>query len=168
LGFEITDVLSKHCLAVISVDFTRDLEKRMEEIQNGKEKMKRVIYRAVYQLKPALAELKLREKEIGKELREAVKKARMQQCIVGNCPVCRTGRLIILYSRRTGKRFIGCTNYFQGICKTSFPLPQRGTLKPMRKNCNGCGWPLVQVRARGKRTWRLCFNPDCPSKERRN
>jgi DNA topoisomerase-1 len=168
LGFEITNVLSKHCPAVISVDFTRDLERRMEEIQNGKEKMKRVIDRAVYQLKPALAELKLREEEIGEELSEAVKKARMQQRIVGNCPVCRTGRLIILHSRRTGKRFIGCTNYFQGICKTSFPLPQRGTVKPMRKNCNGCGWPLIQVRARGKRPWRLCFNPDCPSKERKN
>ena len=168
LGFEITNVLSKHCPTVISVDFTRDLEKRMEEIQNGKEKMERVIDRAVYQLKPALAELKLREEEIGKELSEAVKKARMQQRIVGNCPVCRTGRLIILYSRRTGKRFLGCTNYFEGICKTSFPLPQRGTLKPMRKNCNGCGWPLIQVRARGKRPWRLCFNPDCPSKERKN
>lgn len=168
LGFEITSVLGEHCPAVISVDFTRDLEKQMEEIQNGKEKMERVIDRAVSQLKPALTELKLREEEIGKELSEAVKKARMQQRIVGNCPVCRTGRLIILYSRRTGKRFLGCTNYFEGICKTSFPLPQRGTLKPMRRSCNGCGWPLIQVSARGKRPWRLCFNPNCPSKERKN
>jgi len=168
LGFEITSILSKHCPAVVSVDFTRNLEKQMEEIQHGKRKMEQVVDRAVSQLKPALIELKLREEEIGKELGEAVKKARMQQRIVGNCPACRTGRLIILYSRRTGKRFIGCTNYFEGICKTSFPLPQRGTLKPIRRNCNGCGWPLIQVRARGKRPWRLCFNPDCPSKERKN
>ncbi|MFQ6095803.1 MAG: DNA topoisomerase I, partial [Candidatus Bathyarchaeia archaeon] len=168
LGFDIVNVLNKYCPEIISVDFTRDLEKQMDEIQNGNEKMERVIERAVSQIKPVLDELKLREEEIGKALSEAIKKARMQQRIVGNCPVCKTGRLMILHSRRTRKRFIGCTNYFKGICKTSFPLPQRGTLKPMRKNCSRCEWPLIEVRTKGKRPWRLCFNPDCPSKERKN
>ena len=168
LGFDMINVLSKYCPEIISVDFTRDLEKRMEEIQNGNERMERVLDRTVNQLKPVLDELKLQEGEIGKELSQAIRKARMQQRIVGSCPVCKTGSLMILHSRRTGKRFIGCTNYFKGICKTSFPLPQRGTLKTMRRNCSACGWPVIHVRMRGKRPWRLCFNPDCPSKERKN
>jgi len=168
LGFDITNVLNKYCPTIISVDFTRDLEKQMEEIQNGNEKMEQVVNRAISQLKPVLEELKKREKEIGQALSEAIRKSRIQQRIVGNCPVCKTGKLMILYSRRTGKRFIGCTNFFNGICKTSFPLPQRGTLKPIHKDCKACGWPLIQVRVKGKRPWRLCFNPDCPSKEGKN
>ncbi len=165
LGFDVVGILGKCCPEIISVSFTRDLENRMEDIQNGNERMEYVIDRAVNQLKPILEELKKREEEIGQELSEAVKKARMEERVVGGCPVCETGKLIIIYSRRTGKRFLGCTNFFKGICKTSFPLPQKGTLKSSRRNCGVCGWPTIQVKLVGKRPWTLCFNPRCPSKE---
>jgi len=165
LGFDVVDVLGKYCPEIISVSFTRDLERRMEEIQNGNEKMENVIDRAVNQLRPILEELKRREEEIGQALSEAMKKARMQERIVGSCPVCESGKLMILCSRRTGKRFLGCTNFFNGVCKTSFPLPQNGTLKPSHRNCRGCGWSTIQVKIKGKRPWILCFNPKCPLKE---
>ena len=122
---------------------------------------------AVKILKPILEEIKSKEKIIGEALNEAVKKARIEERIIGKCPVCGTGQLMILYSRRTRKRFIGCTNYFKGKCETSFPLPQRGTLKPTGKKCKECGWPTIQVRIKGRRPWNLCFNPQCPTKERR-
>ncbi len=165
LGFDVVDVLGKYCPEIISVSFTRDLERRMEEIQNGNEKMENVIDRAVNQLRPILEELKRREEEIGQALSEAVKKARMQERIVGSCPVCESGKLMILYSRRTGKRFLGCTNFFNSVCKASFPLPQNGTLKPSHRNCRGCGWSTIQVKIKAKRPWILCFNPKCPLKE---
>ena len=167
LGFDIVEVLRKHCPRVISVKFTRELEEKMEQVQAGREKRQNVLVEAVDRLKPMLEELKEKEKTLGEALSKAVKKARMEERIVGECPTCGTGKLIILYSRKTGKRFIGCTNYFNGLCTTSFPLPQKGTVRSLRSECKGCGWPLVEVRTKGRRPWRLCFNPDCPRKEER-
>jgi len=167
LGFDIVEVLRKHCPRVISVKFTRELEEKMEQVQGGREKRENVLVEAVDRLKPMLEELKEKEKTLGEALSKAVKKARMEERIVGKCPTCGTGKLIILYSRKTGKRFIGCTNYFNGLCTTSFPLPQKGTVRSLRSECKGCGWPLVEVRTKGRRPWRLCFNPDCPRKEER-
>ena len=165
LGFGVTDVLDRYCPEIISVSFTRELEQNMEEIQNGNEKMENVLDKAVNRLKPLLTELKKHQEPLGEELSEAVRKARMQQRIVGDCPVCGTGKLVILHSRRTGKRFLGCTNYFKGVCRTSFPLPQKGTVKPARRSCRSCSYPMIQFRMKGKRPWTFCIKPDCPSKE---
>ncbi|UCC33274.1 MAG: DNA topoisomerase I [Candidatus Bathyarchaeota archaeon] len=167
LGFDIVEILRKHCPRVISVRFTRELEEKMEQVQTGSESREDALVDAVDQLKPMLEALKKREVALGEALSEAVKKARMEERIVGNCSSCGTGKLIILYSRKTGKRFIGCTNYFEGTCETSFPLPQKGTVKSLRIECTACGWPIVAVRIKDRRPWRLCFNPDCPRKEER-
>jgi len=167
LGFDVTEVLNEYCPNVVSVELTKDLEEKMENIQNNREKRENVLLEAVDILKPALRELKEREETIGEVLSDAIKRAKMQERIVGRCPQCGTGNLMILFSRKTGKRFIGCTNYFKGLCKNSFPLPQGGTLKPMQKGCNACEWPLIEVHTRGRRPWRFCFNPNCPSREAR-
>jgi len=167
LGFDVIEVLRKHAPSVISVKLTRNLEEKMDRIQNNSEKRENIILEAVERLKPVLTELKQREAIIGEALSNAIKRARMQERVIGECPNCHTGKLMILYSRRTKKRFIGCTNYFKNACKTSFPLPQRGTTKPTGKFCKGCSWPLLFVHIRGKRPWNLCFNPNCPKKEER-
>jgi len=167
LGFDIADILSKHCPTVTSVKFTRELEEKMERILTNSEERENVLVEAVNQLKPVLEELKQKEQNIGQVLSTAIKRARIQERIIGNCPSCKTGKLMILYSRKTRKRFIGCTNYFKDLCTTSFPLPQRGTVKPAQKNCRACEWPLLFVRLKGKRPWMLCFNPNCPLKEER-
>lgn len=167
LGFDVIEVLRKHALGVISVKLTRDLEEKMDRIQNHSEKRENILLEAVERLKPVLTEIKQREEIIGEALSNAIKRARMQERVIGECPNCHTGKLMILFSRRTKKRFIGCTNYFKNACKTSFPLPQRGTTKPTGKFCKGCGWPLLFVHIRGKRPWNLCFNPNCPKKEER-
>jgi len=167
LGFDVVETLRKYCPAVMSVKLTRELEEKMEKIQENGEKRESVLVEAVELLRPILENLKEKEEIIGKALSEAIRKARIEERIVGDCPHCGTGRLMILYSRKTGKRFIGCTNYFKNLCKTSFPLPQRGTLKPTGRNCRACGWPTIQVKMKGRRPWTLCFNPECPLKEER-
>lgn len=167
LGFEVLEVLENHCPTVVSIKLTKELEERMDKIQTNSEKREDVLVDAVEILKPVIEELKEKEETIGEQLSKAVKRARLEERIVGACPVCGTGQLMILYSRKTGKRFIGCTNYFKGLCKTSFPLPQRGSVRPLGTNCRRCGWPTVQVRIKGKRPWNLCFNPECPLKEER-
>jgi len=167
LGFDVTEILGNYCPSVIAVGLTRELEERMEQIQSNSEKRESVLVEAVDRLKPILEEFKEKEQAIGEALSNAIKRARMQERIIGECPNCGIGKLLILYSRKTGKRFIGCTSFFKGICKTSFPLPQRGTVKPARRNCRACEWPLLEVRIKGKRPWVLCFNPLCPLKEER-
>jgi len=167
LGFDVVELLEKYCPPVVSVELTRELEEKMEQIQLGKQKREAIIVEAVELLKPTLERLKEKEETIGEVLSKAIKKARIEERMVGDCPNCGTGKLMILYSRRTGKRFIGCTNYFKGKCTTSFPLPQRGTLKPLGKPCRACGWPTIQVRMKGRRPWTLCFNPECPLIEER-
>jgi len=165
LGFKVFEILQKYCPTIISVDLTRNLEERMDRIQLHMESRESVILDAIEILKPVVEELKKRETIIGEQLSHAVKKSRLEERIVGSCPVCGKGSLMILYSKRTGKRFIGCTEFFKGSCKASFPLPQKGNVIPSEKACPECGWPMVQVKIKGKRPWTLCFNTDCPSKE---
>ena len=168
LGFDVAGVLEGYCPTVVSVKLTRHLEEKMVQIQNNMETSERVLIDAVDQLRSMLEKLKENEKEVGEVLSNAIKKARMQERIVGKCNDCGSGNLMILYSRKTRKRFIGCTNYFEGLCKTSFSLPQKGTVKPVRKNCTVCGWPIVQIRMKGRRPWMLCFNSCCPLKEEKS
>jgi len=167
LGFEVLDVLKKYCPTVVSIKLTKELEEKMNKIQINGEKRENVLLDAVEILKPVAEELKEKERIIGEQLSNAIKKAKLEERTIGLCPICNIGKLIVLYSRRTGKRFVGCTNYFKGLCKASFPLPQKGTVRPLGKNCRGCGWPTVQVRIQGRRPWILCFNPKCPLKEER-
>jgi DNA topoisomerase-1 len=167
LGFDIIEILRRYAPKVTAAKLTQELESKMEQIQKSRETRENVLAEVVEQLKPQLEQFKKNEESIGEVLSEAIKRARTQERIVGKCPNCGTGNLTIIYSRKTRKRFIGCTNYFKGLCKTSFPLPQRGTVKPEGKNCKGCGWPQMLVWNRGRRPWRLCFNPSCPLKEKR-
>lgn len=164
LGFEVLEVLQKNCPAIVSVEFTRSLEEKMDKIQANLEKREKVILDAVEILKPVVEKLKTEEASIGEQLSCAIRKARVEERIIGACPVCGNGLLMILYSKKTGKRFIGCTNFFKELCRASFPLPQKGSIAPSGKACRECGWPTVQVKMRGKRPWTLCFNANCPSK----
>jgi DNA topoisomerase-1 len=167
LGFNVVEILGRYAPILISGKLTQDLECKMEQIQNNRETRENVLLEVVEQLKSQLEQFKENENSIGEILSETIKRARTQQQIVGKCPNCGTGNLAIIYSQKTQKRFIGCTNYFKGICKTSFPLPQRGTVKPLGNECKGCGWSQILVWNRGRRPWRLCFNPHCPLKKKR-
>ena len=161
LGFEVIDVLRKYCPDVVSLELTRKLEERMNKIQQGKETRRQVLHDTIEILKPVIERLKEEEHSIGVRLSQALMKTRLEDRVVSICPICKKGKLVILKSRKTGKRFIGCTNYFKGNCKTSFPLPQKGVAKPSGTVCRDCSWNTVRIWIRGKRPWNLCFNPEC-------
>jgi DNA topoisomerase-1 len=167
LGFKIIDVLETYCGEIVSVDFTRTLEKRMNNIEAGTEKERNVIQDTVNTLQDILTQLKLHEEKIGHELSDAVKQSRMEKHIIGSCPVCKTGSLIVLTSSKSGKRFVGCTNFRKNLCDASFPLPQPPyQINILRRSCRSCSWPMIAIRSQGKRTWNLCLNPACPTKIR--
>jgi DNA topoisomerase-1 len=164
LGLEVLDVLEKHCPPLVSTALTRELEEKMDKIRENKEKREEIVADVIRTLETLLAVFKENENAVGEQLNNALKRTRLQERIISACPVCKTGKLFISYSRKTGKRFIGCTNYFEGLCKVSFPLPQKGPVKSTGKRCPACGWPTVETRM-ARRSWVLCFNLQCPSKK---
>ncbi len=164
LGFDVIEVLQNFCPTVVSSEMTRTLEKRMEAIQQGKENKQKVLQDTTETLKLVISELKEKEAEIGARLSKTLQQGRLDERTVGACTKCSDGKLVILRSKKSGKRFVGCTNYFEGKCTTTFPLPQTGTVKPLGTVCKSCGSPIVAVYQRGRYPWRLCLNINCPTK----
>ena len=164
VGFTVIEALSKYCPAIVSVEFTRNLEKQLYSIEQSLEKRENVLLEAIKELKPIVERLKEAEEGLGSMLLKAIQAENLKRRLVGSCPSCGTGNLIILKSRRTGKRFIGCTNFFAGKCKQAFPLPQRGRLTVSDKPCKQCSWPVLTLKLTGKRTFSFCINPECPSR----
>ena len=80
---------------------------------------------------------------------------------IGTCPSCGSP-LAIRYSR-FGKRFVGCTGYPK--CTVTYPLPQRGRLDTDDAPCPVCRAPVVTAIEAGRRPWRLCINPECPTRK---
>ena len=165
LGLEVVDVLVTNCPSIASPELTRTLEEKMTLIQQGKVAREDVIREVIEILKPITEKLKDKEQTIGKQLSQAIGKARLEDRVIGKCPTCKTGRLLIIRSKKTSKRFLGCTQYFEGKCKTSFPLPQQGLIRPSG-TCRNCGWSKIRILMKGRHPWNLCFNPECPSKKK--
>jgi DNA topoisomerase-1 len=164
LGFEVIDILSKYCPTIVSPELTRSLEERMDEIQQGKQTKEAVLQNAIEILKPVMLELKEKQPFIGQHLSQALRKAWIEERTIAACPKCADGKLVILQSKKSGKRFVGCTNYFEGKCNVTYPLPQSGVIKALKSTCKSCGCPMLSVLIRRNRHWRLCLNPSCPSK----
>ena len=80
------------------------------------------------------------------------------------CPECHIGQLMVIRSRSTKKRFIGCSNYYNG-CKASSPLLQKAMLRVIKKQCDVCQWPIVVFRYSRKQKWvKQCANIKCSSR----
>ena len=81
------------------------------------------------------------------------------------CPECKTGQLLVIKSHTTKKRFIGCTNYYNG-CKASSPLLQKAMLKATKIKWNFCSWPTIFFRFSRKQKWqKQCGNIKCTSRK---
>jgi DNA topoisomerase-1 len=167
LGFAVVEILAKYCPTIVSPEFTRRLEEEMDQILQGKQTKQTALHDAIEILKPVTQELKEKQQIIGTQLSEALQQSRLEERTVGACPKCSDGKLVILRSKKSGKRFVGCTNYFLGKCSAAYPLPQSGAVKPSAA-CKSCGYPTLYVSFRGRRSWKLCLNPTCPSKGARS
>ncbi len=164
-GTNVTQILRQHAHSITSVKLTRDLEEKMAQTQNGNTKREQITLEAIQRLKPVLTQWKQNEKTIGTVLSQAINNARTQEGTISECPNCHAGKLMIFYSKTNRKRFIGCSNY-KNNCRTTYSLPQQGTLRLLGKTCEACGWPLLLTHYRGKHPWRICFNPGCPKKRK--
>ncbi len=81
------------------------------------------------------------------------------------CPQCKIGELMVIKSRTTRKRFMGCSNFYGG-CKASSPLLQKAKLRATKKPCDICKWPMVIFRYSRNQKWtHQCSNFNCESRE---
>ncbi|MDH5569352.1 MAG: DNA topoisomerase [Nitrosopumilus sp.] len=81
------------------------------------------------------------------------------------CPECKIGELVVIRSRVTKKRFIGCSNFYNG-CKASSPLLQKARLRATKNPCDVCKWPMIIFRYSRNQKWtKQCSNFNCESRE---
>jgi len=153
LGSAVIEALEKHCPEIISEELTRNFDKDMELIQEGKKKRKEIVSSAENELKKILVKFKEHEKHIGSELKEGIREFEEISHYVGVCPECK-GELRIIRSHATHKRFVGCSGYPK--CRHGFPLPQNGKLTVLDEKCENCGLNIVQVKQFKRRPWKLC------------
>jgi DNA topoisomerase-1 len=166
LGIKLVKTLEKYSPQIIDVKLTRHFEQEMEKILNKKTKKEKVIEEAKKVLTKILKDFKKNEIAIGKELTEASYEAQSQANEMGICPKCQKGKLRIIFSKKTKKRYVVCDGYPK--CKTIYNLPQQGLLKPSKSLCKHDNFPQITVIRKGKRPWTLCLNPECKSKKNWN
>ncbi|MDA4134983.1 MAG: DNA topoisomerase, partial [Thaumarchaeota archaeon] len=162
LGFALIEAMREHCPQIISTRLTRDVEAQLERVESTGEMGWEFFEQTLSSLLTQVGEVRRHEREISLRMLGSASEGALGQMVLGRCPVCKEGELWVVRSRKSGKRFVGCTNYSKG-CTASAPLPQRGAIKVTTKPCASCGWPVVYVRM-GRYPWRLCVNDRCPRK----
>lgn len=162
LGMKIAETLQKHVPELVDEKLTRKFERELEMIFERKVKKEKVIRDAKKELKKIFEEFKKKEEKIGKSLEDAIIQTQEDSRYIGKCPNC-GGDLKKLFSVRTKKSFVGCSNYPK--CKTGYPLPRGTSIERTNKICEKCNTPIITVRRKGKRPFKMCLEPNCESKK---
>jgi DNA topoisomerase-1 len=169
LGIKTVETLEKHSPEILDEELTRKIEGEMEDVVAGKKNGREIEEDAKQILTKVLTKFKQDEKEIGEELKTSMFKAEDQKRVadaLGVCPDCKEGLLIVRKNPKTGKRFLGCSAYPK--CTNTQPLPQKGLVKPAKKDCETCGYPMANIWTKGKKTpWVICTNINCASKKKK-
>lgn len=160
LGIKTVETLEKYAPKIVDEDLTRHFEEEMEQIMENKRKSDDVLDEAKEKIKEIISDFKKHEKEIGKNLLAANIETRDELSHLGKCLICKKGELHM----RRGKygNFVACNKYPK--CKTTFSLPHNALIKPAKKECEVCKYPMVLAIKRGKRPQNFCLNKKCPSK----
>ncbi len=167
LGMKLISTLEKYSPVIIDENLTRSMEENIEFIQNIKlknhlEKEKEIIQKAEKIIIDISKEFKIKEIEIGNELKEGITDQRREEQennVITQCPTCKQGSLRILYSKKTSKHFIACSNYPN--CRQTYNVPPNSLIKISGNSCISCQFPRLLAIRKGKRPWEFCFNPNC-------
>jgi len=151
LGQSVITALEKYAPEVISIELTREFDRDMDVIEEGKKKRDDIVNAAKKALEKILTNIKNNQKDIGKHLLKDVIEQHKLETTIGKC---KCGHELVIRRSRKGARFVGCTGYPK--CHETFSLPHFGMVKVLREKCKKCGLFVVSVKSRGKRPWKLC------------
>ncbi|MEK6942809.1 MAG: DNA topoisomerase I [Nanoarchaeota archaeon] len=160
LGVSTIETLEKYSPKIIDEELTRHFELEMEGIREGKQKKDQVLEEAKEAITKILIDFKKHQKEIGTELSKANKETQDEMSFLGICPICKLGNITM----RRGKfgAFAACNKYPD--CKTIFSIPKNALIKPAKKECETCKYPMVLAIKKGKQPLEFCLNPKCSTK----
>ncbi|MBI5804235.1 DNA topoisomerase I [Candidatus Pacearchaeota archaeon] len=171
LGIKLIESLETNSPIIIDENLTRQLEEEMEKIQESKsdfeKKEKEVVEKAKHLITDISKEFKAREVEIGRGILQGIGGLREYQDKMNTlriCPQCGKGELRILYSKKTGRYFVGCSNYPN--CTQTYSLPPNALIKKSEKDCEVCGFPKLLSIKKGRKPWEFCFNPECETRKK--
>jgi DNA topoisomerase I len=177
LGMRMDDTLEKYAPIILDEELTKEMTEELEEIESAKSKdlekeEKKILDKAKKVVTRIAGDMSKNLEKIGKALEDANEKVYEQEReanTMTECPVCKKGKLRVMYGKRYNRFFVSCDAYPK--CKTIYSLPPKGLMKPTRNKdgeielCQECSFPLVSSFQKGRAPWKVCFNPECPSNE---
>ncbi len=179
IGMKVAEVLKKYVPDLVDEKLTRRFEKDLEKIFEGKVKKEKVLKKAREELEKIFERFREVEEKVGKGLGEAIVKTQDDMATLGDCSC--GGKLKILFSPATRKKFVGCTNYsvcascgsekkkcecggWSPKCSRGYPLPHNASFQKTGKVCDKCETPVILVLRKGRRPFRMCLDPGCETK----
>ena len=155
VAFAVIENMQKVSDEITGPELTATIEKEMKLIEEGQKKKAEVVDQSREMLRKVLKKLQGKRKEI----KELMHKALLQQYIFGTCPKS-GGKLKLVVSKKSHKRFVGCSDYPK--CHFGMPLPQSGYFFISPQSCPKCGIHMIEWHAKeSKRTYIFCVNPAC-------
>ncbi|MBC8495210.1 DNA topoisomerase I [archaeon] len=179
LGMKVAETLEKYSPKILDEALTREFEAELEKMSVDKvdyvKKEGEILDRAKKSINEIAEDMTKNLDLIGKSLADgnaAAWEAEKKDNTMTKCQVCGTGNLRIMYGKKYSRYFVSCDAY--PTCKTTYTLPAGGMIKPVKDKegnfemCQDCGgkFPMMIRLMKGKRPWKFCFNPACPSREK--
>ena len=142
LGFIVNNIMSDYFKQIVDVDFTAEMEKNLDNIEDGKEQWKKVVAEFFEPLKVCIDKA---EKEVSKVVIEDE---------VTDIPCEKCGRMMVIKRGRYGK-FLACPGYPE--CKNAKPI-----VEEIDVPCPKCGKKIVVKRSKkGKKFYGCSGYPEC-------
>ncbi len=142
LGFIVNNIMGEYFEQIVDVDFTAEMERNLDYIEEGKEEWKKVVEEFFAPLKIALEKA---EKEISKVVIEDE---------VSDVPCDKCGRMMVIKRGRYGK-FLACPGYPD--CKNAKPI-----VEEIDAPCPKCGGKILAKKSKKGKKFFGCSNyPSC-------
>ena len=142
LGFIVNNIMSDYFKQIVDVDFTADMERKLDYIEEGSEEWKAVVGEFFAPLKIAIDKA---EKEISKVVIEDK---------VSDVPCDKCGRMMVIKRGRYGT-FLACPGYPE--CHNAKPI-----VEELDVPCPKCGGKILAKRSKKGKKFFGCSNyPNC-------
>ncbi|MFX1275704.1 MAG: DNA topoisomerase [Promethearchaeota archaeon] len=158
LGIFLIESLMKVWLPFLEPEFTKWIEKNLEDIKDEKREMEGVVGEIKKKFLDLFDKFISKRDEFVKTAREyEIKNDGRFPLTEGKCPKCQSQPMKFINLK--GKRFLVCSD---DNCKTYLPLPKKGTITMLKTTCSLCGMNAFKISTRKSNktyTYHLC--PKC-------
>ncbi|MBC2578932.1 type I DNA topoisomerase [Clostridium sp. DJ247] len=182
LGDIVNNIVSEYFKQIVDVEFTADMEGKLDNVEDGKENWNQVVDEFFEPLKEAI---ETAEKEVAKvTIEDKVTDIKCENCgkymvikhgrfgdflacpgypeckntkaiveeIDVKCPKCSDGKVLVKRSKK-GRKFFGCSNYPQCDFVSWF--------EPVEEKCTVCNSYMMKKYSKTKGNYLQCANTEC-------